>query len=280
MQTTPIWPARLDHLRRDSDTPEKLVAFYRDALGYGVRALGADLWLLAAPGRRILIGRGVRGGQDLSAFRVSDAVQLAALRAHCAAQELAVRPNATPLFADGFALADPDGRTLAFGLPDPQFSAVASGTALPGRLQHVVYATCDLPRLADFYVGKLGFRTSDDVMQGNQVTATFWRSDAEHHSLAAFRAPAAGGDHHAYETTGWGDIKDWADHMAARHIKLWWGPGRHGPGNNLFFMIEDPDGYKIEISAELETMGPDFKARRWEHGERTLNLWGGAWMRS
>ncbi len=283
MNSTPLWPARLDHIRRDSDAPDRLVAFYRDAFGMAPRDLGDGLWLLEGFNRRLLVGPGEKGGQNLSAFRVADLAQLAALRAHCATQGLAVLPNATPLFAEGFALVDPDARILAFGLPDAKFPVPPPGAgaqALPGRLQHVVHATTDLARLVDFYVGKLGFRTSDDVMQGNQVTATFWRSDAEHHSLAAFRAPKAGGDHHAYETTGWSDIKLWADHMASLHVKLWWGPGRHGPGNNLFFMVEDPDGYKVEISAELETMGVDTKARRWEHGERALNLWGGAWMRS
>lgn len=280
---SPLWPAQLDHLRRESDAPEALVAFYRDALGYAVREIGPGLWLLDAFNRRLLVTRGEKGGQSMAGFRLAGPTQLEALRAHARAQGLMALPNPTPLFAEGFALADPDGRVLAFGLPDPAFAGPGPTTGaggLPGRLQHVVYATADLPRLIEFYSGKLGFRTSDDVMQGNQVTATFWRSDAEHHSLAAFRAPKAGGDHHAYETTGWNDIKDWADHMAARHIKLWWGPGRHGPGNNLFFMVEDPDGYKVEISAELETMGPDFAARRWEHGERALNLWGGAWLRS
>jgi catechol 2,3-dioxygenase-like lactoylglutathione lyase family enzyme len=280
---SPLWPAQLDHLRRESDAPEALVAFYRDAFGYAAREIGPGLWLLDAFNRRLLVTRGEKGGQSMAGFRLAGRAQLDALRAHARAQGLMALPNPTPLFAEGFALADPDGRVIAFGLPDPAYAGTgptAGAGALPGRLQHVVYATADLPRLIEFYVGKLGFRTSDDVMQDNQVTATFWRSDAEHHSLAAFRAPKAGGDHHAYETTGWNDIKDWADHMAARHIKLWWGPGRHGPGNNLFFMVEDPDGYKVEISAELETMGPDFAARRWEHGERALNLWGGAWLRS
>jgi hypothetical protein len=67
--------------------------------------------------------------------------------------------------------------------------------------------------------------------------------------------------------------------MAGLEIKLWWGPGRHGPGNNLFFMVEDPDGYKVEISAELESMADDDPVRQWPHNERSLNLWGPGWMR-
>ena len=56
-------------------------------------------------------------------------------------------------------------------------------------------------------------------------------------------------------------------------------PGRHGPGNNLFVFIQDCDGNKIELSAELEIV----RSRQlidWPHEARTLNLWGDALMRS
>ena len=76
------------------------------------------------------------------------------------------------------------------------------------------------------------------------------------------------------------DIRDWADRMGKLGIALWWGPGRHGPGNNLFFMVEDPDGYKVEFSAELELIPKEVPYRTWPHEQRTLNLWGSAWMRS
>jgi hypothetical protein len=45
-------------------------------------------------------------------------------------------------------------------------------------------------------------------------------------------------------------------------------------------MVEDPEGYKVELSAELELMPRDMAPRRWKHEQRTLNLWGQAWMRS
>jgi catechol 2,3-dioxygenase len=60
---------------------------------------------------------------------------------------------------------------------------------------------------------------------------------------------------------------------------LMWGPGRHGPGNNLFIFIEDPDGNWIEVSAELEVVH-DRPAVDWPHERRTLNLWGPAILRS
>jgi catechol 2,3-dioxygenase-like lactoylglutathione lyase family enzyme len=285
---SPVWPAQLDHITRASDRPEALVAFYRDAIGMEARELSNGLWLMQGPERRLLVAAGEPGSQPLSAFRLQDARQLEALRTWLAARGIAVLPNATPLFSDGLAVRDPDGRIAAFGLTDPRFSSTtANGSgaiALPGRLQHVVVATDRLDRMISFYESGLGFVASDHVYEegvGNaEATATFLRSDPEHHSFAAFRAPAARPDHHAYETTCWNDIRDWADHMGRQSIKLWWGPGRHGPGNNLFFMIEDPEGYKVELSAELELMPREMAPRRWKHEERTLNLWGQAWMRS
>jgi catechol 2,3-dioxygenase-like lactoylglutathione lyase family enzyme len=288
---SPLWPAQLDHLQRNSDRPETLVAFYRDALGLAVREVGPALWLLEGLQRRVLIGGGTRGEQPLSVFRVQSRPQLEGLRAWLTGRGIALLPLSTPLFAEGFAVRDPDGRLAGFGLPKaealaaPGAGPLGYGAAqLPGRLQHVVVATTDLPRLIRFYRDDLGFIASDDVYDGEPgqgpVTATFLRSDPEHHSFAAFRAPEVRPDHHSYETTCWNDIRDWADHMASLNVKLWWGPGRHGPGNNLFFMVEDPDGHKVELSAEIERLPRDMAARSWKHEERTLNLWGQAWMRS
>ena len=112
------------------------------------------------------------------------------------------------------------------------------------------------------------------------LTAGFVRSDPEHHSFAAFRASRPAFDHFALEAESWNDLRDWADHFAELRVPIWWGPGRHGPGNNLFLMIRDPDGNRIEISAEMEHMDHDAPHRVWPLEDRTLNLWGTAWMRT
>ena len=190
---------------------------------------------------------------------------------------MAVERASVPLFEDGaFWVADPDGRRIVFGVSKPRFA----GQGVPGRLQHFVCATTRLPEMLAFYRDRIGMLESDRVLEGEDPSACFLRSDPEHHSFAAFRAPEARADHHCYETTGWLDIREWADRMGRLGIPLWWGPGRHGPGNNLFFMIEDPDGHKVEFSAELEIMTPAMPYRTWPHEGRTLNLWGSAWMRS
>ena len=58
-----------------------------------------------------------------------------------------------------------------------------------------------------------------------------------------------------------------------------WGPGRHGPGNNLFIFIEDLDKNWLEFSAELEIIH-DRKVNEWPQSEKTLNLWGKGILRS
>jgi len=276
--TAPLWPARLHHLRRDSADPERLARFYGELLGDGVEALPNGEWLVQGHARRLVVGAGAGAAVPYFALAMRDAAQLARYAAALKDGGVALEPSPSPLFAEGaFAVADPDGRRVVFGLPLRK-SGVPS--PLPGRLQHFVCASMQVPAMLAFYRDALGARESDRVLENEDVAAVFLRSDPEHHCFATFRAPESRPDHHSYETGSWNAIRDWGDHMAKLRIPLWWGPGRHGPGNNLFFMIEDPDGHKVEFSAELELMTEEAAFRTWPHEQRTLNLWGSAWMRS
>jgi len=276
--TAELWPARLHHLRRDSPDPERLARFYGELLGDRVTRLPGGEWLVEGRDRVLLTGEGARGAVPFFALAMPDAAKLADYRARLAALGLAIEPSPTPLFGEGaFAVRDPDGRRVVFGLP---IAGHGADTGLAARLQHFVCASTRIEEVLPFYRDALGMAESDRVLEGTELAAVFLRSDPEHHSFAAFRAPASRADHHCYETGSWNDIRDWGDRMASLRIPLWWGPGRHGPGNNLFFMVEDPDGHKVEFSAELEHLPRGAAFRTWPHEQRTLNLWGAAWMRS
>jgi catechol-2,3-dioxygenase len=286
---SPLWPAQLDHIRLDSAEPAGLISFYGNALGMAPTELADGSVLVQGPSRRILIGRGLPGAQPFMAFRVQTEDQLDALRRHVVHRGIEPLASPSAVFSPGaFSVRDPDLRLAVFGLPRADLPPPVPGrglaaTKLSARLQHVVVASNGLPAMLRFYEEDLGFVVSDYVFEDDgrtEPTAGFLRSDPEHHSFGVFRCPESRPDHHAYETTSWNDIRDWADHFATLNIKLWWGPGRHGPGNNLFFMIQDPQGYLIEISAELEIMPDEVVKRSWKHEERTLNLWGTAFMRS
>ena len=285
--TSLLWGAELDHIRLDSINQDRLAAFYRDAFAMVDTPLDDGARLLRGKERRLIIGTGTAGEQPYSAFRFPNTDRLDAFKSYLTVQGMNLMPSPTPLFGtEAFAVADPDGRQVVFGLPNVAPDNIDNGpeAPAPGRLQHVVVATTDLKPMVAFYETTLGFVPTDHVLRdetdGTQtLTAIFYRSTPEHHSFAMFLSDTARPDHHAYEVSCWNDIRDWADHMSDLYINLWWGPGRHGPGNNLFFMVEDPDGYKVEVSAELETMEDGDAVRYWPHNERSLNLWGPSWMR-
>jgi hypothetical protein len=176
-----LWPARLHHLRRDSPQPERLARFYGELLGDRVERLPGDSWLVAGPGRRLVVGAGEAAAVPYFALEVLDAAHLKRLAKAFQRHEA----FASPLLEEGaFALRDPDGRQVAFGIAKNHNAP----QGLPGRLQHFVCATTRLPEMLDFYKG-LGMVESDRVLENGELTASFLRSDPEHHSFAAFRAP-------------------------------------------------------------------------------------------
>ncbi len=269
--------ACLHHLKILSPDPAALMRFYCGAMQMALMRQEGDDHYLAGPGRRLIIGKGAPGTLARIAFATRDLRGLDAIRARAEAEGLEPRPVSSPLLAEGaFAVADPDGTEVVFGaaLPAPPLAGIK------GPLQHLALATRSIQPIVDFYHGKLGFAVSDRIeADDGRLMSCFMRSNHEHHTVTVFVQDRQGMDHHAYETGEWGGIRDWCDHFAGRGIPLFWGPGRHGPGNNLFAFIEDPDGNRIEISAELEVVH-DRPVKIWPHTEHTVNLWGRGLIRA
>jgi catechol 2,3-dioxygenase-like lactoylglutathione lyase family enzyme len=269
---------RLDHLAIQSNDPERLASFYGKTLRMAAAPLDRG-WICRGPDRCVIIVPGEPNRLDFAAYRVTDSRDLAGLRARLRRARVAPEASPTSLFSPGaVALRDPDGNLLVFGLPRARAAAMSGP---PARLQHVVVATRAIDRMVAFYTEVIGLRVSDDVRDAEGGLRTcFLRSDEEHHSFAVFQAAENRFDHHCYEVGDWNLIRDWADHFAAQRVGLVWGPGRHGPGNNLFAFIHDPDGNWIEISAELEVVADNRPVGAWPHEERTLNSWGKGLLRS
>jgi catechol 2,3-dioxygenase-like lactoylglutathione lyase family enzyme len=212
-------------------------------------------------------------------YAVRDPSTLAALQARLVQNGTPFEDAPTKVFESGaVTFRDPDGNRISFGSP-AALRPVSEG--LPARLQHLVVASSDAERMTAFYTDVVGLRISDRVIDEQGVLRTvFMRTDLEHHSLAVFQAAESRMDHHCYETTNWNLIRDWADHFSEHGVMISWGPGRHGPGNNLFIFIHDPDGNWLEISAELEIISERRPVGVWPHTEHSLNLWGRAPLRS
>lgn len=170
---------------------------------------------------------------------------------------------------------DPDGHNLRLFLPQDESSPVLTPLPRPGlgRLQHITYSSQDPPALAKFYEDVLDFRVSDLVEDNYFV---WLRTGVEHHTIAVSRGHSVGLDHFAFELPDWDSFKVWCDFLTTEEVKIVWGPGRHGPGNNLFFFVLDPDGNRVEFSCELEKFydqSVKYTPRVWKRGP-AANLWG------
>jgi catechol 2,3-dioxygenase len=280
---TLLWDARLLLVERATDDARACAEWYSALLDDPVVEISHDVLQVRGKDRWMLFRTGTPKTVPMIAYAFPTQQHWAAYRAHLQTIGIELHPVASELREllgeHTFGLRDPDRRVVLFCVAPG--AAAEAHHALPARMQHFVCASTQTGVMLEFYRDALGFIESDRVLDTDgDLSSAFVRSDTEHHSFAVFRAPQPGPDHHAYEVPNWNAIRDWADHCGDLEIPLWWGPGRHGVGNNLFFMIEDPDGYKIEFSAELELMTAEQAYREWPHGPRALNLWGNAWMRS
>jgi catechol 2,3-dioxygenase len=270
--------AYLHHVAFESANPARLAGFYGAAMDMEVVRVSDREWRCEGPGRRMIVQLGEDKRLAYAGFACRNAGGLAAIRLRAKQENLEILPSPSTYLKPGdFAVRDPNGQLICFGLTQ---SVTRPFKGLQGPVQHLTFAASDVQAFVDFYHGKLGFALTDRVRHDSGELATaFITSNHEHHTLACFKSDRTGVDHHSYEAGDWAYIRDWCDHFAANDIQLAWGPGRHGPGNNLFVFIVDPDGNWIEVSAELEVIY-DRDVVDWPQHPRTLNKWGPAIMRS
>ena len=269
----------LHHLEIQSSNPERLSNFYSNIMDMKIDKLSSDKFLCDGPSRKIIITLGKDKTLSHAGMVCRNENNLNGFKDFLNQKELKLKDYNSELYKPGsFSVEDPDKNVLCFGVLKDKSTASLNGIHAP--LQHLTFASEDVVSFENFYKNKLGFQVTDRVVKDNGELATcFTTSNHEHHTIACFKSSKKGMDHHSYEAGDWNHIKGWCDHFASNNIKLMWGPGRHGPGNNLFVFIEDIDGNWIEISAELETVHGR-PVKNWPQEERTLNLWGNAIMRS
>lgn len=283
--------ASLQCIHLSTPQPLALAQFYSQTFGMALTQKGDD-WVCTAPGRRVAFSNGAANQLKYAQFGLHDAVAWAAFVERTQALPREALPTQLAAQAQALAFKDPDGNLMVFtpSLTSDKPSAPApfhtpfhapSNAPSPATLQHFALRTTRVAEMLAFYEGQLGFVLSDAVKDDSgSLRACFLRVEHLHHALAIFGAPLACFDHQSFEAPGWDDMKRWGDHMATLKVPIVWGIGRHGPGNDVFFMVRDPDNNLAEISAEIETCAPNRPAGLWPHEERTLNLWGKAILRS
>ncbi len=142
----------------------------------------------------------------------------------------------------------------------------------PRRFQHITLRTPDLETTAEFYTQILGFRVSDWVGQD----MVWVRCNPDHHGVAVSRYPRKMMHHFAFEVKDMSELVHQAEHMAHHDYTLLYGPGRHGPGNNLFIYFFDPEENIIEFAADMQQIWDDeaHEPKVWDPNGRWSNQWG------
>lgn len=174
---------------------------------------------------------------------------------------------------------DPNGLLVCCGAAGPRYEGSRpSNPAQPRRLGHVNATVAKPGKSAEFFIDILGLRLSEQIGEGFY----FLRVGSEHHNFGIrFGGEKPGVHHIGFEVSGWESYRVICDHLADLGYKVEYGPGRHGPGRNIFVYLRDPSsGLRFELYSDMAHIQDEatYVPPRWELGDRsnTVNRWGPA----
>ena len=220
-----------------------------------------------------------RRGLHHLAFRLDGraAVDAAATELEGRGIPLAARPDDLDEPGGGYGLRflDPENRCieLSAGVAEHP-DCGAARKAGPRRLCHVGLNTPRFEQIVEFYTDALGFRVSDRI----EDQMAFLRCGRRHHAIVFSRADHPSVHHVAYAMANVDDVMRGVSSLRALGQEPGWGPGRHGPGHNIFCYYEDPAGYVVELSSDLEEIEDEatHEPRVWRRVPETADIWGTA----
>jgi len=160
----------------------------------------------------------------------------------------------------GLKFRDPHGRIFQVVHGDTQRPEGAAVKDRPIRLTHVVLNSHAVDETQAFLQQALGFRLADRT-----AIMAFMNCDRDHHAIAIGISDNDALNHIAFLMPDFESVMRGGGRMKDAGFPIQWGPGRHGPGNNLFNYFLDPFGVVIEYTADVEQIDDDYEAHGPEH---------------
>lgn len=190
-------------------------------------------------------------------FRSDPGTDLAALRQRIAGAGAVVEPiGACSTFGGGigFAYRDHRGRQFTIVQSDRLLEPVDDGRHRPRRLAHVNINCSAVETDLTFYQDGLGFEITDrtNIM-------SFVRTNADHHVIVLATDTVDTLNHIAFLHDTLEDVMLASGKVVDAGHAIAWGPGRHGPGDNVFNYFIDPFGIVIEHTAEILKVDDSYK---------------------
>ena len=199
--------------------------------------------------------------------------ELARIRAGAPEQGLPIEDTVSrdPGGGEGLYVQLPEGEVFRF-LTGAGEVAPIEGRDLPVKLTHVVMNSADAEATATVTEKALGFTVSDRTKG-----MVFVRCSPSHHSVAFARQGFPSLNHIAFEMQDIDAVMRGIGRMRDHGVTPAWGPGRHGPGDNVYAYYISPFGAVIEYSTAVEIVADDYKAgapEDWTWPPNRIDQWG------
>ncbi|HEY1311812.1 MAG TPA: VOC family protein [Pseudolabrys sp.] len=259
--------------------PDKALRFFTEVWNLTVIGEIAGVHYLRGTGAFHHIATLRRTDKPLMARMVLDAADRAAvdaLHAQVAAHGLAsIDPPAKlkqPHGAYGFGFQDPEGRNIAIVCDVADHTDAADRPDRPRKLSHVNINAGDSDSTLACYRDALGFTLTDTTRR-----LRFLSCNADHHSMVFGFTGGPTINHIAFEMPDLESVMRGAGRMRDDGHGLEWGPGRHGPGNNVFCYFLGPEDVPIELTAEMQQIDASHRAKtpeQWKWPPGRLDHWG------
>ena len=143
----------------------------------------------------------------------------------------------------------------------------------PRRLGHVVLFARDAAGKRKFYADVMGLALADSV--ADFLHFMYAPTGSDHHIVAFAKSGGYGLQHAGFEVGSTDEVGMGGRQMVDKGYIASWGPGRHGPGSNVFFYMRDPWNGIVEYFADMDFIpeGADWNAENWASKESTV-VWG------
>jgi len=272
----------ITHLRSIAITatePSSLLPFYEDI--WGLQQVSTDddgtIHLRARSGEQRVLSLVPGDGHSLAAISLATAcaahVDEVAQRAASAGIgiEHAPAPLDGPGGGYGVVLRDPENRRIEVSSDVTAHLSEPSRDFGPDRISHIVLNCTDVAASLDFFVRVLGFRVSDRYENDQMV---FLTCNQIHHCVVLAPGQWASLNHVAFEVHSADEVMRALGRMRKAGVDTVWGPGRHGPGGNVFAYFVDPAGNVIEYTAELLVIDDQWEPHEWPRTQENADVWG------
>lgn len=281
--------SKLGYVQFTTPDVERMIHYYTKTLDFELVDKAPDGAFLTTgfDHHSVVITKGDNRARSTVGYEIWGSIADAQRSLREAGYEVERRSDIGPGTPDALVLIEPVTGVPLHLYESQEPSGVAGYTPLrPTKLGHVAAFTRELASLQTFYEELLGFKWSDTI--GDFFV--FLRCNADHHAANFMASQKYEGMHHiAYEMRDPAHLIMMIDHLAKESYRLIWGPGRHGPGHNLFTYHKDPDGNTVELFTQLDVMHDENKGyweprpwhesyplypKTWEVDLATVNIWG------